>query len=130
MMDHHEPQDDTPIPAAPRAHLALSHLFAQAVEPGASPAQVEAARVLAALWTAAVHIGGGDAHVEHWLTNAPDLSAPRRILGAHKVGARGPRPGRLVAADLAAHDTDRPEHRQAVREIITHALTHAAGATS
>lgn len=123
------PQDDTPIPAAPRAHRALSHLFAQAVEPGATLAQVEAARVLAALWTAAVHIGGGDAHVEHWLHNSADLAKPRRILGAHKVGARGPRPGRLVAADLAAHDTDRPEHHRAVREIITHALMNA-GATS
>lgn len=123
------PQDDIPIPVAPRAHRALSRLFAQAVDPGASPAQVEAARVLAALWTAAAHIGGGDAHVEHWLHNSADLSAPRRILGARKVGARGTRPGRLVAADLAAHDTDRREHRRAVREIITTALTHA-GATS
>lgn len=129
-MTHREPQDDTtsdrsrptaPMPAAPRA---LVHLFAQAVEPGASPAQVEAARVLTALWAAAVHFGGGGAYVEHCFHNSADLSVPRRILGGRKIGACGTRPGRLVA-----HDHARPERRRAVREIITTALAHA-GATS
>lgn len=63
MMNHHEPQDDTPMSAAPPAHLALSHLCTQAKQTGANPALVGAARVLAALRPAVVRSGGE--HVEH-----------------------------------------------------------------
>lgn len=117
---------DKPTLNAPRSHRALSYLVTQAEKPGATSVYVEAARVLAALWTAANRINGDDAHVEHWLRNAPDLAAPRRILGTRKIGAHGAHPGRLAAADLAAHDHGTPEHRRAVRDMITAAMTTAA----
>lgn len=120
--------DRTPAPAVPRTDQALAHLFAQVVRPDPDPIVLEAARVLAALRTAAVLSGGGDEHVEHWLTNALDLSVPRRILGAHRVGACGAYPGRLVVADLAAYDHARPEHCQAVRATVMTALTLALAA--
>lgn len=121
-MDH---PDHSPRPDLPRARAAAADLYAQVIRPDPDPIVLEAARVLAALWTAAELSGGGDEHVEHWLTNAPDLSVPRRILGAHRVGACGAYPGRLVAADLAAYDHARPEHCQAVRAAIMAALTLA-----
>lgn len=118
--------DHTPLPAVSRTRLALSDLYAQVIRPDPDPIVLEAAQVLAALWIAAALSGGGDEHVEHWLTNASDLSVPRRILGAHRVGACGAYPGRLVAADLAAYDHARPEHCQEIRATIMAALTCAA----
>ncbi|GAA1463501.1 hypothetical protein NE857_33990 (plasmid) [Nocardiopsis exhalans] len=121
---------DQPPASAPHTRRAVTALHTQIAEPETEPVEVEAAHVLSALLTATVMIGGGDEHVWHWLRNSGDLAKPRVILAGRRVrgGGRG-RTGRLVAADLAAYDTARPEHRQAVREIITAALTRPSGIT-
>lgn len=122
MMDH----TPTSVPHTRRAVTALYH---QATAPEAEPVVIDAARVLTALLTAAVTIHGEDEHVRHWLCNSATLARPRMVLAGQRVrrGQRSPVRGRLVAADLAAYDHARPEHRQAVREVITGALTRASG---
>lgn len=121
---------DDQTPAAPRAFYALSTLWAQAVEPGVEPATVAASDVLTALWTAATRVGGGDDHILHWLTNSPDLSRPRQALtGRRPRRSCRAQSGHRVTTALAAldaHDQASPERRRAVRELITHALDHAA----
>lgn len=121
---HHHNHNDEPerarrrAPVAPRAFRALSTLWERAIEPGAEPAAVDASDVLTALWTAAVRIGAGDDHILHWLANSSDLGAPRRILGRQR--------SRAAQLRLAAYDRACPEHRRAVRETITDALTPGA----
>lgn len=124
MSDHTTPNN------MPRTRRAVTALHTQITEPETEPVVVDAAHVLTALLTAAVMIGGEDEHVRHWLHNSADLARPRTILSGRRVrGARRSRAGRLIAADLAAYDRARPDHRRAVREVITGALTRT-GATS
>lgn len=111
--------DHTPT-SAPRTRRAVTALHTQLDDLEVEPVVVDAAHILRALLTAALAIGGADEHVWHWLHYSANLSKPRAILSGR--GVHG-------ADHLVAYDRARPEHRRAVREIITAALTRT-GATS